>query len=255
MALHPRLSRALLRIDRRARPRNGDAVGKGAIMDVTLATLVDPPLFRLYLAAATVLVLIPGPDTLLVIGRSLCDGHRAGWLAAAGITAGNIVHASLAAFGVSAVIAGSPALFDAVRLGGGLYLLWLGASALRAAWAGWRRGETLVLPALGHGGQRQILAQAFATNILNPKVILFYIAFVPQFVAPRLGHVGVQSFVLGLVLAGLGLAWLALIAVLAASASRRLTGSPAVRAAIDGTVGLVFLGFAARLLLTPRHGG
>src|SRR5689334_7307559 len=95
-------------------------------------------LFRLYLVAAVVLVLIPGPDSLLVLGRSLFEGRRAGWVTATGIATGNVVQANLAAAGVSALIAAWPALFAALRLAGAGYLAWLGVRSLHAAGRGWR---------------------------------------------------------------------------------------------------------------------
>lgn len=200
------------------------------------------------------LVLLPGPDSLLVLGNSLFEGRRAGWVTAGGCFAGNIVHAGLAAAGVSALVAASPALFDALRLAGAGYLAWIGVRSLRSAWLTWRTGEGVAVPAgQGGGGRRSFFARALVTNLLNAKVILFYLAFVPQFVTPALGSVWLQTLVLGLVLAVMGCLYHLALAGLAAGAARRVAGNARFRAALDGVAGLLFLGFAARLLLAERR--
>ncbi len=214
---------------------------------------LDPHLVQLYLVAATVLTLAPGPDSLLVLSRSITDGRDAGVVATAGITVGNILHALLAAAGISALIAASPALFDLLRYAGGAYLGWIGARALWSAVAA-RNGDAPAPPAADSAPARRVFIQALLTNLLNPKVILFYLAFVPQFVAPALGHVAVQTFVLGAILAGMGCAYLLGVTALSAGAARRVLGSARVKAALDGIAGVLFLGFALRLLLTERRG-
>ncbi|AWK86519.1 LysE family translocator [Azospirillum thermophilum] len=213
---------------------------------------LDPHLLQLYLVAAIVLVLAPGPDSLLVLSRSISDGRRGGLVATAGITAGNLLHASFAAAGITALIAASPALFDALRYAGGAYLAWIGLRSLKAAWATRRAGPD-ALPSAAPARSRTVFLQALLTNLLNPKVILFYLAFVPQFVAPALGHVGLQTFILGGILGSLGGLYMTAIAALSAGAARRILASPRVRVVLDGMAGILFLGFAVRLLLTERR--
>lgn len=151
------------------------------------------------------------------------------------------------------MVAASPALFDGLRLAGAGYLAWLGAKALRDASRAWRLGAGSSLPAVPPAIGRRMFAHAFLTNLLNPKVILFYLAFVPQFVAPALGAVAFQTFTLGMVLALLGAAYLMTLAALAAGAAHRVVANPRVRATLDGAAGLLFLGFAVRLFLTERR--
>lgn len=213
---------------------------------------LDPHLLQLYLVAATVLVLAPGPDSLLVLARGLTEGRRAGLVATAGITVGNVIQALLAAAGVSALIAASPMLFDLLRYAGAAYLAWIGCKALRSAVAARRQGSAPV-EAPPPASARRVFANAVLTNLLNPKIILFYLAFVPQFVAPERGMVGVQIFLLGLILCGMGFLYLAGVAVLSAGAARRVLTSRALRTALDGVAGVLFLGFALRLLLTERR--
>ncbi|MGP1395202.1 MAG: LysE family translocator [Inquilinaceae bacterium] len=213
---------------------------------------IDAHLFQLYLIAAVVLVLIPGPDSLLVLSRSLFDGRRAGWITASGTVTGNVLHAALAAVGVSALIAASPWFFDALRVAGVSYLAWLGARSLHGAVRAWRRGGALAVTAPTPRSHRRAFTHAFTTNLLNPKVILFYLAFVPQFVTPATGSVATQTFLLGMVLAFMGLAYHLILAAAAAGAARWLVGNRAFRVALDGVAGLLFLGFAVRLFLTER---
>lgn len=214
---------------------------------------LDPHLLQLYLAAAVVLVLAPGPDTLLVLSRGLTEGRRAALVATAGITLGNVVQAVLAALGVSALIAASPVLFDTLRYAGAAYLAWIGGRALWAVANARRRGAAAPPEAPPPAPMRRVLVNALLTNLLNPKVILFYLAFVPQFVAPERGMVAVQILLLGLILGGLGCLYMVGIAVLSAGAARRMLTSPALRTVLDGAAGVLFLGFALRLLLTERR--
>ena len=214
---------------------------------------LDPHLLQLYLVAATVLVLAPGPDSLLVLSRGLTEGRHAGYVATAGITVGNVVQAALAAVGVSALIAASPVLFDILRYAGAGYLAWIGGRALWNVVEARRRGTTADLAPPPPAPARRVFVNAMLTNMLNPKVILFYLAFVPQFVAPERGMVAVQTFLLGLILAGMGCAYLAGVAALSAGAARKLLTSRTMRTVLDGVAGVLFLGFALRLLLTERR--
>jgi len=213
---------------------------------------LDPHLVQLYLIAVCVLVLAPGPDSLLVLTRSIADGRRAGVIATLGISIGNLIHTLLAAAGISALIAASPALFDVLRYAGGGYLAWIGARSLWSVWASRGQGGAVSAPATDSARLPAVFAQALLTNLLNPKVILFQLAFVPQFIAPALGHVAFQTFVLGNLITLLGAAYLTGVAALSSGAARRVLASARVRTALDGVAGVLFLGFALRLLLTDR---
>ena len=218
---------------------------------------LDPHLLQLYLVAALVLTVAPGPDSLLVLSRSVLDGRNAGVVATAGITLGNLLHALLAAAGISALVAASPALFDVLRYAGGAYLAWIGGRALWGALStvlANRGGGNAEAPARPESAPaHRVFLQALLTNLLNPKVILFYLAFVPQFVAPALGHVALQIFLLGSILGGIGCLYLLGVAALSAGAARRALSNARIRAVLDGVAGVLFLGFAVRLLLTDRR--
>ncbi len=216
---------------------------------------LDPHLFQLYLVAVGVLVLAPGPDFLLVLTRSVADGRRAGVVATLGISLGNVIHALLAAIGVSALIAASPALFDLLRYAGGGYLAWIGGRSLWSALTSRSDAAAADRPAVANPDSVRlsvVFTQALLTNMLNPKIILFQLAFVPQFVAPELGHVAGQIFLLGNVITLVGCAYLSGVAALSAGAARRVLASQRMKTALDGLAGVLFLGFAVRLLLTER---
>jgi threonine/homoserine/homoserine lactone efflux protein len=214
----------------------------------------DPHLFQLYLVAAMVLVITPGPDSLLVLSRGLTEGRKAGFVATAGITVGNVIQALLAALGVSALIAASPMLFDALRYAGAAYLAWIGTRALWGAVQARRQGGGTVEPVRPPpASTRAVFVNALLTNLLNPKIILFYLAFVPQFVAPELGRVALQTFIYGIILGGLGFLYLMGVAAASAGAGRALLTSRTVQHVLDAVAGVLFLGFAVRLLLTERR--
>jgi threonine/homoserine/homoserine lactone efflux protein len=143
--------------------------------------------------ASLALNLTPGPDMLYVLGRSVGQGRRAGVVSALGIGAGTLVHMTAVALGLSALLREVPAAYEAIRYAGAAYLLYLG---LRA-WL--ERGSM----AVRGGGEEhvplwRVFRQGVVTNVLNPKVALFFLAFLPQFVSPERGPVGLQIVLLGL---------------------------------------------------------
>jgi threonine/homoserine/homoserine lactone efflux protein len=136
----------------------------------------DLPLFIL---SGLLLALTPGPDTLYIVGRSTTQGWRAGAVAALGICAGIFVHIAAAAAGLSAVVAASANAFTVVKIAGAAYLVYVGISLLRSSIA-----PAAASPALAPASLRTVFVQGFFTNVLNPKVALFFVAFLPQFVDP-----------------------------------------------------------------------
>lgn len=203
---------------------------------------LDPHLFLAFLVAAWVLILTPGPDMLFVIGQTLAGGARRGWAAMFGIVTGATVHIALAASGVAALLTASPALFDALRIAGALYLLWLAWGALRAAAQG---GRTLrpATPA------RAAFRDGLVTNLTNPKVILFFLAFLPQFVDPARAPAWLQMALLGPLVPLMSLPAYGL---LIAGADRAAAQLSRFARWLDGLAGLLFLALGLRLLLGGR---
>jgi threonine/homoserine/homoserine lactone efflux protein len=198
-----------------------------------------------FAAAVLVLNATPGVDFALTVGRTLQAGARAGMAAALGITAGCVVHALAAAFGLAALLAVHPAAFAALQWAGAAYLAWLGIQLLRSAWRG---GAVSTAPATA--APRTAWAEfrtGLATNVLNPKVALFFLAFLPPFVPAGSPSKTASFLLLGawFVLQG-GLFLLLLVAL--ASRLARLGAPGPVKRLLEAAGGLVFIALALRLL-------
>jgi threonine/homoserine/homoserine lactone efflux protein len=222
---------------------------------------VDPALLLAFLLAATVLVLIPGPDTVFVLAQTIAGGRTRGWAAVGGIMTGALLQVALAAAGVAALLAASPGLFAALQALGGAYLLWLGLGLLRAALRG---GGAVLLgqpaAAAAPAPPTRLLAywQGLVTNLMNPKAVLFFLAFLPQFVAPDRAPAWVQMLILGPLVPLMALPYFAAVILGADRAracllSRAAGGGAAVRW-LEGIAGGLFLALGLRLVLAaaPR---
>jgi threonine/homoserine/homoserine lactone efflux protein len=214
----------------------------------------------LFATAVFVLNATPGVDFLLTVSRTLQGGARAGIAAVAGINAGCIVHALAAASGLAALLAVWPAAFNLIQWAGAAYLVWLGLGMLRQAWPSAASSPASLSTLEPAREARQSLPwranfrAGLLTNILNPKVALFFLAFLPQFVPSASPHPTLSFLLLGLwfVLQG-GLFSLALVAVAAQMA--RWGGSHRLRRILNGLGGLAFIGLALRLLLQKPNAG
>ena len=187
------------------------------------ATLNDIQQLPLFVAAGLLLNITPGVDMALVLRSSAAQGFRAGAAAALGISAGCWVHIAAAALGVSALLAGSPLAFTMLQCLGAAYLVWLGLNLVRsrAAPTGAAEPGAGAGPALG-----RLFAQGFLTNALNPKVALFFLAFVPQFIRPQPAQPALAIVLLGTVFVLNSTVVNLLIAAAAAALRQRLAGQP-----------------------------
>ncbi len=158
-----------------------------------ITLLPDFPVLAVFLLAMIALNLTPGPAMLYVVARSVGQGRAAGVVSALGVGAGTVAHTFLAALGLSAVLLSSAAAFQWVKFAGSAYLIYLGLRLLRS------RPETNAPPQVARESARRLFLQGFLTNLLNPKVALFFLAFLPQFVDPARGSVAVQMILLGLI--------------------------------------------------------
>lgn len=219
----------------------------------------------LFIAAGLLLNLTPGPDVMFIVASAVRGGLRVGVAAALGIGAGCLVHVAAAALGVSALLLASGTALAALKWLGALYLVWMGAQMLRAALCPVASkkiaaGAELAPAAASfdaeppEGAQRldasAVLRRGFLTNALNPKVALFFLAFVPQFIAPGTAHPGAVFLALGLVFTINGvlvcLAW----AWLAAWAARRAGVLRRAMRWLDGAAGALFVALGVKLALT-----
>ena len=209
--------------------------------------LFDAATFGTYLGAALALVIAPGPGQALVMARTLQGGVRAGLLTSVGLNLGTVVHTAAAALGLSALLLASATAFTAVKLVGAVYLVVLGARMV-AGTLGARRVATpdRPPPEAPHLPSSRLLAHGALTGVLNPKVAVFFLAFLPQFVRPERGGVFVQFAVLGLVLATLGVIGDSIVAWIAGRSGRRLVAG-VWRERLTGSV-LVALGVRLALL-------
>ena len=213
--------------------------------------LLNPDLLVAYLAVAMLLALSPGPDTMFVLASSASGGPRNGVAATLGVSSGSIAHASAAALGISALIAASLIAFEMLRFGGALYLAWIGAQAIFRLWRGLRESGGAVAGA----PVSPVVAyrRGFLTNVLNPKVAIFYVAFLPQFADVSLGHVSAQIFLLGLIHNAIGTLWLTGLALASGRMTQALARNARLRAVLDGTAGAVYLILAVRMIFMERR--
>ena len=209
--------------------------------------LPDPHTLLLFMSAALALNVTPGPDMLYVAGRGAADGRAAGIAAALGIGAGTLVHIAVVALGLAALLAAVPLAYAVVRLTGAAYLVWLGVKALRRP-AG---GDPTV--ALAPGSRWSAFRQGALTNILNPKVALFFLAFLPQFVDGARGSAAVQVIALGLLFDVSGTVVNLAVALGASGAARRLRTRGRTAALLQRATGVLFIALGLRLALAGRR--
>ncbi|NLF54944.1 MAG: LysE family translocator [Thauera phenolivorans] len=202
-----------------------------------------------FLAISIVVTLAPGPDNLMVLGQSLARGRLAGFGLALGCALGCFTHTLWAALGVSAALASSPTAFLMLKLAGAAWLAWLGWQALRNA-AAPRLDAAATRPA---EPWLRYLRRGLIANAINPKVALFFLAFLPQFVRPAAGSATLQMVALGAVFAAQTVLVFGAIALAAGSVGRLIARRPAAGAWLYRGAGLIFLGLALRLALDGAH--
>jgi threonine/homoserine/homoserine lactone efflux protein len=206
--------------------------------------VLDPSRLALFVGAALLLLVVPGPSVLYIVTQSVSHGRRAGIASVAGITTGTLVHIAAATVGLSALLASSALAFDVVKYLGAAYLIVVGIRRL----AGLDPREK---PQLGRARDLgRLYRQGIVVNVLNPKTALFFLAFLPQFVEPDRGAAWVQILALGLLFAALGFfsdgVW-ALVAGTLGDRLRRSRRFPAVQRYVSGSV---FVGLGAVAALT-----
>jgi threonine/homoserine/homoserine lactone efflux protein len=200
--------------------------------------------YWLFIVSGLLLNIIPGQDTLYIVGRSVSQGRRAGVLSVLGISTGCLVHTLAAAFGLSAVLAASSEAFMVVKFIGAAYLVYLGFQmVLRRASA--PRQLTTGQPARGW----MIYRQGILTNVLNPKVALFFLAFLPQFIESRSSTKVMAFLVLGLTFIFNGTIWCMLVVWFSSAFSQRIRQGHSIELWLRRAAGTLFVGFGLKIAL------
>jgi threonine/homoserine/homoserine lactone efflux protein len=214
----------------------------------------DAPQLLLFIGAGLLLNLTPGPDVLYIVNNALRQGKRAGVVAALGINAGCFVHIFAAAIGVGALLAASATAFTLLKWAGAAYLMWVGVRLLLARAPGDAAGLPDPVQAHAVGGLWSVFRGGFLTNVLNPKVAIFFLAFVPQFIAPDTEHKALAFVALGTLFNLNSVAVNAGWALAAAWLAQRGAVQRGMHV-LDRVAGAMFIAFGLRLALSdnPTH--
>lgn len=196
-----------------------------------------------FIVTTAIAMISPGPDMLFVLGCGIRGGPRAGLLATAGVATSEAVHVAVAAAGLAALFAAVPAAFTVVRIVGAAYLIYLGVQAIRHR----GRGLADAQPATAGVSDRRAYLNGLLTNLLNPKMVTFTIAFLPQFINPHLGQVWLQFAILGAILIGLEFLVDGTVGMLAGRIGQWLRRRRRVHRRLDFATGGIFIGLGVRL--------
>jgi len=212
--------------------------------------MIDPQVLA-FAGIAFVLTITPGADTMMVIKNVLAHGRKAGFLTMLGVCCGLLIHATLSGMGLSIILVQSAAVFEAVKLMGAAYLIYLG---VRSVWGLWQDAEDPDIPDTDlpttKRGDWRAYREGLLTNILNPKVAVFYLAFLPQFIAPG-DPVLTKSVLLACIHFTFGIMWLSVV-TLAINLLRTTLTRPRTRAYLEAVSGVVLIGLGVRLALERR---
>src|SRR5712672_2167000 len=204
--------------------------------------MLDAHRFALFFAAALLLAVTPGPGIFYVLARTLAGGRREGFQSSIGTFFGGLFHVFAAALGISAILAASAVAFHTVKYAGAAYLIFLGIKMIRS--------RNTQLPAETTAPSGNAFRQGILTEALNPKTALFFLSFIPQFIAPERGHIFLQFATLGILSVTLNTAADLLVVSLATPLERKLKSSPTFRARQRTASGLGMIGLGAYVALS-----
>jgi threonine/homoserine/homoserine lactone efflux protein len=209
-------------------------------------SLIEPTKFILFVGVSWALIIAPGPDMLYVITRGVTQGRRAGMLSAVGVICGILVHTTAAAFGLTLILHTSAFAFSLIKYLGAIYLIALGVKA-------WRDKSTFRLQSSRVSVSfHKVFWQGVLSNVLNPKVAIFFLAFLPQFVDKASNQMTFQMVILGLTFACFGLCFLLMIGYSSGTIGSWLTGRPRYAQFLQRFAGGILIGLGVRLALTER---
>jgi threonine/homoserine/homoserine lactone efflux protein len=196
-----------------------------------------------FLAAAMLITISPGPDNLMVLGFGMAKGRARGIAFGLGCAFGCLSHTALAALGISGLIAASPAAFTALRIAGGLYLIWMGMAALRSG-----GGAKAVAIEGDNTPLARLFARGLVANAINPKVALFFLSFLPQFIVTQRGQVPWQTVQLGLIFTLQAALLFGLLGYFSGAVGSWLNRRPRAGQWLDRIAGMVFVGLGLKLI-------
>lgn len=209
--------------------------------------MLTPEQFLGFLTAAILITLSPGPDNMMVLGVGIAKGRARGMAFGLGCALGCLNHTLLAVIGVSAIIAASPAAFTALKIAGGLYLIWIGLQALRSR-GGAQASDATAAGALVESA-RQLFFKGLLANAINPKVVLFFLSFLPQFVVASRGDANWQIAWLGLTFTLQAAVLFGLLGYFSGSIGQWLNRTPRAGMWLDRVAGVIFVGLGVRLIV------
>lgn len=207
--------------------------------------LISPEQFIGFLSAALLITISPGPDNLMVLSVGVSRGRRQGMVFGIGCALGCLSHTVLAALGVSALIAASPTAFGALKLIGGAYLVWLGIGALRS-----RGGARVAQTGLPDESLGRLFAKGLFANAINPKVVLFFLSFLPQFVVADRGDASWQTAQLGLLFTAQAVVLFSLLGYFSGAVGAWINRHPGAGMWMDRVAGAVFVGLGLKLIIS-----
>ncbi len=199
-----------------------------------------------FLGAAIILTLMPGPDNLFVLAQSIAQDKKAGIATSLGLCTGLLVHISAAVVGISAIIYQSMVIFSIVKFAGAAYLLYLAWQSFRA------KGDPFTLEQQNAQAYVTLYRKGILMNILNPKVSLFFLALLPQFVNPSQGHVALQMLILGIVFLVQALLLFLLFSIFAAKVRKIIIGKPAIAKRLNVIQGVLFTFIGIQIALSKQ---
>lgn len=205
--------------------------------------MLTPEQFLGFLTAAILITLSPGPDNMMVLSVGIAKGRARGIAFGLGCALGCLTHTLLAVIGVSALIAASPTAFTVLKVAGGLYLIWMGFQALRS------RGGARVAGGVPDESARQLFFKGLLANAINPKVVLFFLSFLPQFVVASRGDANWQIAWLGLIFTAQAAVLFALLGYFSGTIGQWLNRTPRAGMWLDRIAGAVFVGLGLRLIV------
>lgn len=204
--------------------------------------------FGAFVIAGILLNITPGADTMFILGRSVAQGKKAGILSALGISTGALVHCLFAALGLSIILAKSAVAFETIKYLGAAYLVFLGIKSLitssKVSFNTERMEQQI--------NYRKLYVSGIITDVLNPKVALFFLAFLPQFIEPEYANSPLPFLLLGVTFLTTGTIWCLIVAIFASKLSERIRRNPKIKVWLDRITGGVFVGLGIKLALTER---